>query len=293
MGAGAVGSYFGARLHQAGHEVVLIARGAMVERVNLDGLRLQMRDVDARLALRASAEPSAVSGADLVLFCVKSPDTESAGASIRPYLSRDCTVLCLQNGVDNAQRLSRVLGFAAVPAAVYVAVEMPSPGHVVHNGRGELTIGVAPGSERVAAAFGAAGIPVTVTADVMVALWTKLTANCTYNALSALTQIPYGEMVKGVGIEQSMRGLVNECIAVAAAEGYTLPATLWEDVFSLSRSMALQRSSTAQDIARGRRTEIDFINGYVVRRAERHGIDVPLNRLLHALVKIKETSPRE
>lgn len=288
MGAGAVGSYFGARLHQAGHDVVLIARPAAVDAIRLLGLRLQMKDFDGRLPMAASTDPAVAATADLVLFCVKSQDTETAGASLKDVLRRHCTVLCLQNGVDNAQRLSQVLGFPAVPAAVYVAVEMPAAGHVIHNGRGEMVIGPSPGSEKAARAFAQAGIAVQVTATVMHALWAKLAANCAWNALSALTQLPYGELVQRPGIEETLRGLVAECRTVAAAEGFSLPATLWDDIHDLSRSMSGQRSSTAQDLARGRRTEIDFINGFVVRRAAAHGIDVPLNRLLHALVRIRE-----
>lgn len=288
MGAGAVGCYFGARLWQSGHDVTLIGRAATADAVRAHGLRLQMQACDERLALRASTEPSATQDADLVLFCVKSADTESAGASIKPFVTRDCTILCLQNGVDNAERLSQVLAFEAVPAAVYVAVSMAGPGHVVHHGRGELIIGPSPGSERTAQAFAAAGVPTQVTSAVLNALWAKLTANCAYNALSALTQLPYGELVRRHGMEGTLRALVAECSAVATAAGVTLPESLWEDVHGLSRSMASQISSTAQDVARGRRSEIDFINGYVVRRADQLHIDVPVNRLLHGLVKIKD-----
>ena len=288
MGAGAVGCYFGARLWQAGHDVTLIGRAATVEAVQGHGLRLQMQGGDERLAIRASTEPSATQGADLVLFCVKSGDTESAGASIKPFVARDCTILCLQNGVDNAERLSQVLTFDAVPAAVYVAVSMAGPGHVIHHGRGELIIGPSPGSDRTADAFREAGIPAQVTPSVMNALWAKLTANCAYNALSALTQLPYGELVQRHGMESTLRAVVAECSAVANAAGVSLPQTLWDDVYGLSKSMAGQRSSTAQDVARGRRSEIDFINGYVVRRAEQLAIEAPINRLLHSLVRIKD-----
>jgi 2-dehydropantoate 2-reductase len=288
MGAGAVGCYFGARLRQMGHDVTLIGRAATVNAIQAHGLRLQMQGRDEQLAIQASTQPAAVEGADLVLFCVKSGDTESAGASIRPFVTRACTILCLQNGVDNAERLSQVLAFDAVPAAVYVAVSMVGPGHVAHHGRGELIIGPSPGSERAALAFSQAGVPAQVTPAVMNALWAKLTANCAYNALSALTQLPYGELVRREGVEESLRAVVAECSAVATAAGVTLPETLWEDVYGLSQSMAGQLSSTAQDVARGRRSEIDFINGYVVRQAQRLGIEAPVNRLLHALVKIKD-----
>lgn len=288
MGAGAVGCYFGARLKQAGHDVVLVGRAPLVEAVHARGLHLQMNGFDGHIAIEASTAVSAVNDADVVLFCVKSADTESAGAAMLPFIGPGCAVLCLQNGVDNAPRLSRVLGFDAIATAVYVAVSVAGPGHVLHNGRGELVMGQSPDSVGISRAFGEAGIPVTVTEKVLDALWAKLAANCAYNALSALTQLPYGELIQRPGMQQTMRAAVSECCAVAAAEGIELPDSLWDDVLALSRSMATQRSSTAQDLARGRPTEIDYINGHIVRTADLRGLDVPVNRVLHGLVKIAE-----
>jgi len=288
MGAGAVGCYFGARLHQAGHEVVLVGRPALAEAVNARGLRLQSKDFDGFLPLAASASPESIRGASLVLFCVKSGDTESAGAAMKPFLAAAATVLCLQNGVGNAERLAAVLQREAVPAVVYVATEMGGPGHVIHHGRGELVIGPSSGSEEAAGLLGAAGVPTTVDARVQDALWVKLTVNCAYNALSALTQLPYGELVSRPGFRQTMHDIVGECRKVAAACGAKLPESILADTMAIADTMPGQRSSTAQDIARGRRSEIDFINGYVVREGERLGIATPVNRVLHALVNAKD-----
>jgi 2-dehydropantoate 2-reductase len=288
MGAGAVGCYFGALLHRAGHEVVLIGRKALVEAVHAHGLRLQAQGFDGLLPLQADTAPAAVAGANLVLFCVKSGDTASAGAAMAPFLAPGCTVLNMQNGVDNAARLSQVLARETVPVAVYVAVGMAVPGHVVHYGRCELVLGPMAGSEAAAALLNAAGIPSTVTPLVHDALWTKLAINCAYNALSALTQLPYGELVKQPGIAATMHDVVEECRAVARAVGVSLPDSIHADTQAISRTMAGQISSTARDVARGRRSEIDFINGYVVREGERLGIATPLNRLLHGLVRVKD-----
>jgi 2-dehydropantoate 2-reductase len=288
MGAGAVGCYFGALLHRAGHEVVLIGRETLVEAVRARGLRMQAQGFDGFLPLLADTAPSAVAGAHLVLFCVKSGDTAGAGAAMAPFLAPDCTVLNMQNGVDNAARLSQVLGRETVPVAVYVAVGMAAPGHVVHYGRCELVLGPMAGSEPAAAMLNAAGIASTVTPLVHDALWTKLAINCAYNALSALTQLPYGELVKRPGIVATMHDVVEECRAVARAVAISLPDSIHEDTQAISRTMAGQISSTARDVARGRRSEIDFINGYVVREGERLGIATPLNRLLHSLVRVKD-----
>ena len=125
MGAGAVGCYYGGMLARAGHELVLIARPQHVEAIAKNGLRLQTTSFDERVTLRASSDAAAVGGAQLVLFCVKSLDTEAAGALLRPHLAPGALLLCLQNGVDNAERLRTVLPQHEVAAAVvYVAAEM-------------------------------------------------------------------------------------------------------------------------------------------------------------------------
>src|SRR5438445_1618329 len=211
MGAGAVGCYYGGMLARAGHDVTLIARAQHVEAVRKNGLRLESKAFDERIALRAAEEPSGVRGARVVLFSVKSTDTERAGAALAPHLDRDAVILTLQNGVDNAERLAATLGREVVPAVVYAAVEMAGPGHVRHHGRGELVIGPSSASARIAVAFGAAGIPVEVSDNVIGALWAKLIVNCAYNALSAITQLPYGRMVQGEGVPAGMGDGVDEC----------------------------------------------------------------------------------
>src|SRR5438445_320887 len=154
MGAGAVGCYYGGMLARAGHDVTLIARAQHVEAVQKRGLRMETKTFDANVPVQASAEASGARGAKLVLFSVKSTDTERAGAALAPYLERDAVILTLQNGVDNAERLAATLGREVVPAVVYVAVEMAGPGHVRHHGRRELLIGPSAASARIAAALG-------------------------------------------------------------------------------------------------------------------------------------------
>ena len=288
MGAGAVGCYYGGMLARAGHDVTLIARAQHVEAVRKNGLRLESKAFDATIPVRASEEASGVREAKLVLFSVKSPDTERAGAALAPHLGHDAVILSLQNGVDNAERLAATLGREVVPAVVYVAVEMAGPGHVRHHGRRELLIGRSAASERIAAAFVAAGVPVEVSDHVIGALWAKLVVNCAYNALSAITQLPYGRLVKGEGVPAIMQDVVDECLAVARAAGVTVPGDLLKAVPQIAQTMPGQFSSTAQDLARGKPTEIDHLNGFVVRKGEALGIATPVNRLLLALVKLLE-----
>ncbi len=294
MGAGAVGCYFGGLLARAGHDVALIARPVHVEAIEQCGLRLETQTFDERIRLQASTQPEAVQGAECVLFCVKSTDTESAGRAMAPYLAAGATVLSMQNGVDNAERLQAALqrpDVKTVPAVVYVATAMAGPGHVRHFGRGELVMAPCASSEPVTQAFAVAGIPVEISHNVAGVLWAKLVLNCVYNPLSAITGLPYGEIAnaQGLDVPRVMRDIVQECLAVAHACGVELPAGTAETVLPLAAAMPDQMSSTAQDLARGRRSEINYLNGYVVQRGEALGIATPANRLLHTLVRLLET----
>ena len=253
---------------------------------------LQTQAGSQTLRVAADTDARAVAGARLVLFCVKSTDTESAGRQMAPHLAPDALVLCLQNGVDNAERLRAVLPRQAVhPAVVYVGTGMVGPGHVRHHGRGELVIGPDAASDDVLAAFRQAQVPVEVSDNVAGALWDKLVLNCAYNALSAIARLPYGRLAHGDGVAAVMRDVVAECAGVAQACGIVLSDDILQTVLRLADSMPNQRSSTAQDLMRGRPSEIDHINGHVVRRGEALGVPTPVNRLLHVLVKLLEANP--
>ena len=292
MGAGAVGSYYGGLLARAGHAVTLIGRAAHVAAIERDGLRLQTLGFDEQVTLHASVDPAAVAGADWVLVCVKAGDTEAAAAALRPHLAPGVQLLSLQNGLGNAERLQALLPQQRVqPVLVYAAVELEGPGHLRHHGRGELVLGAGPDSAAIAGLFAGAGVPVQVLPDLRAAQWSKLVVNCAYNALSAISRLPYGRMIQGPGIEATMQEAVAECLAVARAEGVNLPADLWLQVRALADAMPTQQSSTAQDLARGRRSEIDQLNGHVVRRGAALGVPTPVNRTLHALVKLLEDPP--
>lgn len=200
MGAGAVGCYYGFKLARAGHDVVLIGRPQRVEAILRHGLRLETQTFDERIRVSASTEGSVVQRAQLVLFCVKSNDTESGAAAIKPYLPPDAVVLSLQKGVENADRLRALLPQEVIAAAVYVGVEMAGPGHVRHHGRGELVIERSKSSDDVARTLIPAGVPTEISDNVRGELWAKLITNCAYNALSAITQLPYGRLVKCKGV---------------------------------------------------------------------------------------------
>ena len=290
MGAGAVGCYYGSMLALAGHPVVLVARPQHVDAIALAGLRLQTQTFDKQVQLKASLDASAVAGADVVLLCVKSSDTEAAGRLMQPFLRADALIVCLQNGVDNAERLRSVLPQHTVGAAVvYVATEMAGPGHVIHKGRGDLVMDELPSGAALAQALAAAGVPTHISGNVRGELWAKLILNCAYNAVSAIAQLPYGKTVSSLGVQDVMRDVVAECLAVADADGVHVAGDVHAAVARLASSMPSQSSSTAQDLARGKPTEIDFLNGFIVQRGIALGIATPANRVLWALVKLLES----
>lgn len=293
MGAGAVGCYFGGMLARAGHDVTLIARPQHVEAINRDGLHMDTKTFDEHVRVKASSDPAAIKGAQLVLFCVKSGDTEAAGEQIKPHVGKDAVVLCLQNGCDNDQRLRTILTQPEVAAAVvYVGTEMLGPGHLKHHGRGELVIDPVRRIADLAKTFEAAGIPTQVSDNVRGQLWLKLILNCAYNAISAIARKPYGETVPSPGVKDVMRDVVDESLAVAKAEGVNVPGDVDAAVRRIVETIPQQYSSTAQDIMRGKPTEIDYLNGHIVRRGKAHAIKTPANQALWAMVKLIEAQPR-
>lgn len=288
MGAGAIGCFYGGLLARAGASVTLVGRPRHVDAIRERGLLLEMAGERHRVPLGATTSADGVADAELVLFCVKSGDTEQVGREMAPHLRPDATILSLQNGVDNAERLQAVLGQPVVPVAVYVATEMAGAGHVRHHGRGEIVFAPCRRSEAVLELFGGAGIAARVSEDAVGALWGKLVVNCAYNALSALTQMPYGLMIRQPGVEAVMRDVVAECAAVAGASGVTLAPDVLDGVLGLAASMPAQKSSTAQDLQRGKPTEVDHLNGFLLRKGAALGVPTPVNRVLHTLVKAAE-----
>jgi 2-dehydropantoate 2-reductase len=302
MGAGAVGCYFGGMLARAGAAVTLIGRPRHVDAITRNGLFLDTIHFQQQIPISASTNVNAVRDADIVIFCVKTFDTEDAARSLAPHLASGAVVVSFQNGVDNVERIRAAANVEAIPAVVYVAVAMAAPGRVKHSGRGDLVIGNLLGSgeigERrprdlhaIAAVFDRAGVPCRVSENVEAELWTKMIMNCAYNAISALSRAKYGALVRHPLTRNAMIQVTEEAVAVARAAGVRLPGiNMIEAVLELAETMSEATSSTAQDIARGNRTEIDSLNGYLVRRGAQAGVAVPVNQTLHALVKLLEES---
>jgi len=294
VGAGAVGGYFGGLLARAGVPVNMIGRPAFVEAVSQDGLFLDTLQFQEKVRVEASTEMAAVNGAEVVLFCVKTTDNAATARAIAPLLAKGALVLSMQNGVDNAEQIRAAAAIEALPSVVYVAASVPEAGRVKHVGRGDLVVGPEnPKTERIAALFSRAHIPCRISENIEGELWTKLVWNCALNAVSALGRAKYGQIAGSADARKVVEAAVYEVLAVARAAGIHPPGL--EDpgaalagAWKIATQMAEALSSTAQDMNRGKRTEIDSLNGYVSRRGAELGVPTPVNQALYALVKLAE-----
>jgi 2-dehydropantoate 2-reductase len=244
--------------------------------------------------VESSTELSAVRGAEIVLFCVKTTDNATAARALAPLLAPSAIVFSMQNGVDNVEQIRAAAGIDALPAVVYVAAAVPEPGRVKHVGRGDLVVG--PASERtkkIAALFSRAGVGCRISENIEGELWTKLVWNCALNAVSALGRAKYGLIASSLDAWKVVETAVYEVLAVAKAAGVQPPGL--EDpkaalagALKIATQMAEALSSTGQDLNRGKRTEIDSLNGYISRRGAELSVPTPVNHTLFALVKLAE-----
>ena len=298
LGAGAVGCYFGGMLARAHHDVTFIARPERATALNESGLQMDCKAFHETIAVKASSDLAILSDADLVLLSVKSLDTERTLAEIKSILPSKAVILSLQNGVANIDIATNIFVNPVYAAVVYVAAGMIDQRTMKHHGRGELLIGdpsntVPQGDQgllEICKLFEGAKVPCSIAPQIKRDMWLKFLVNCSFNAISGIGQIAYGEMVKSPGIVKLIEEITKEFLAIAELEdvNITMSEALAANA-SIASTMATQISSTAQDLARGKMTEIDFLNGYIVELGKRHRITTPYNESVHALVKMMES----
>jgi 2-dehydropantoate 2-reductase len=282
-------------LADAGAPVVMIGRRSFVDTVTRDGLLLDTLHGAKKVRVEASAELSAARGADLVLFCVKTTDNAATARELAPVLAPHTVVVSLQNGVDNVEQIRTAAGIEALPAVVYVAASTPAPGVVKHVGRGDLVLGPeCEKSRRTAEVFVRAHVPCRITENIEGELWVKLIWNCALNAVSALAQARYRQIAASDDGRKMVHEVVKEVLAVAQAAGIVLPGVqdskaALAGAMTIATQMPEQLSSTGQDINRGKRTEIDSLNGYIAHRGAELGVPTPVNYTLYTLVKLLES----
>lgn len=296
LGAGALGCAIGGTLAQAGNGVVLINRHpAQVDAINTRGL--VMRTPDGEQVVRTVTAATSAAGlapVDLVIVLVKSFHTEAAMSSATNLVGADTTVLSLQNGLGHEDVLAAIVGREHVLAGkTYVGGVMLAPGHIISGTRGKETLigeldgTVSERAQRIAATFNAAGLATTVSDNIVGTMWDKLLINVSTGAVSGITRLPYGPLYEIPEIEATAVAAVQEAMDVAAASGVTLsftdPRQAWRK--ASAGLPADFKTSMLQSLEKGSVTEIDFINGAVVRWGQRCGVPTPVNQTLVACIK--------
>jgi 2-dehydropantoate 2-reductase len=293
-GAGGTGGYFGGLLARAGNDVIFLARGTQLAALQAHGLTVKSRLAgDFCLPVTATDDVSGLAPVDLVLFCVKTYDTDTAAERIRPIVGPETMLLSLQNGVDNEERLGRIFGERAVLGAVaYVVSAIAAPGVIEQTAGpgkivfGELTGGTSPRAERLLQVFQAAGIAAELRTDVQVAIWEKFLFICAYSGITALTRLPIGPVLDCPESLELFQGLLREVEVVARAAGVALPAGCSDQALVTARGMGPGgRSSLYFDLAAGHRMELEALNGVIVRLSRQYGVPAPLNFAVYAALK--------
>lgn len=297
VGAGAMGSLFGALLAESGNEVWLCdIRQDHIHAVRQNGLMLEYESQTRVVKLHAVIDPLQIGQSDLVLIFVKAIHTESAAQTAALLAGQDGLVMTLQNGMGNADMIAEhckpdriIVGTTAHGAT------MLGPATIRHAGKGPTTLGMRAGSKgefqiarKTAALLTRAGIQSTAVKDVRPAIWDKLIVNVGINAITALTGIKNGQILNLEGTRELSRAAVQEAVAVAKAQGIKIRKDPVAHVFQVAQATSANRSSMGQDVDRRRPTEIAAINGFVVSEADRVGLAAPVNRTLTALVQTME-----
>jgi 2-dehydropantoate 2-reductase len=294
VGAGGTGGYFGGLLARAGQDVTFIARGAHLEALRARGLTVESKLAGTfTVPVQATDAPGEVAPVDLILFCVKTYDTDTAAESIRPLLRPGTTLLSLQNGIDNEERIARAAGHTSgIGAAAYVVSAIKAPGIVAQTaGPGKIVLGEVLGGadarpEWLRDVLQSVGISAEVNPDIRLVLWRKFLFICAFSGVTALTRLPIGTILADPVTRALFGGTVEEVGAVARADGIDLPADCVEQALATAASVEpWGRGSLYHDLAGGRRLELESLNGEVVRRGRKHGIETPLNFAIYSALR--------
>lgn len=297
LGSGAMGCLYGGLLAEAGHEVTLVdIWREHVAAINSVGLKIETADGSRAVRnVRGVINPDDAGSADLLLVFVKATQTERAMRNALSLVAATTTVLTLQNGLGNAEKLCQAVGPSRVIAGTTGhGATLLGPGRIFHAGTGDTVIGEPDGRhsarvEQLASVFRGAGIAAATSDNINGLIWTKLIVNAGINALTALTGLKNGRLLDFPETERLMAMAVEEALAVAAAKGIRLEAgNLVEYTRQIALKTAGNRSSLLQDVLAKRQTEIAVINGAVVEEAEKLGVPVPVNIVLANLISVRQ-----
>jgi 2-dehydropantoate 2-reductase len=294
VGAGGTGGYFGGLLAGAGQDVTFIARGAHLEALRAQGLTVESKLAGTfTVSVRATDDPREVGPADLILFCVKTYDTEVAARSIRPLIRPDTMVMSLQNGIGNEERIAQAVGHhSGIGAVAYVVSAIKAPGVIAQTAGpgkivfGELGGGTSPRTKRLHDVLQRAGIVAELHPDIRVVLWQKFLFICAFSGVTAVSRLPIGTILADPVTHELFRGTSEEVEAVARAGAVRLPADCVEQAMATAAAVEpWGRGSLYHDLAGGRRLELESLNGEVVRQGREHDVSTPLNFAIYAALK--------
>jgi 2-dehydropantoate 2-reductase len=301
VGPGAMGCLFAAYLAKSSQEIWLLDKNKQrAAKINDCGISLEGSSGVWQAKPKATANPDEIGQADLILICVKSFNTKIAIEQIKPLLTSETKILTLQNGIGNIEIIAELAGQEKVIAGVTnEGATLIDTGKIYHAGRGETIIGSIDGKTPVALRtlreiFNQVGLECKMSRDIKSLLWSKLIINVGINALSAITRLPNGKLIEHEGTKRILRDAVTEAARIAKRKRIKL---IFDDplakVEAVCEGTQNNLSSMLQDVLRKKRTEVDFINGVIVRLACELGIDVPTNKFLLDLVKTIESSYAE
>ncbi|MBV8771979.1 MAG: 2-dehydropantoate 2-reductase [Deltaproteobacteria bacterium] len=297
MGAGAVGAYYGAHLQRAGEEVVFCARGDNLRALREKGLEIKSFKGDLKLRVNATGDPKEFAPYELILFAVKSYHTESAAQQLEGCLTDQGVLMTIQNGVENEEVLCRFFPRNVVMGGnSRVGAELVAPGKVLHTALGEIEFGELDGqitsrAEKIADVFRRAGILGELTTDLQTIRWYKLMGNNSTNSVSALSHTTLAQMIDDTDGFDLVRTLMLETLAVGRAEGAKVNDERVDAQLGMIRkslNAAAIKTSTLQDLEKGKPLEYEAISGAVVRAARRHNMQVPATETVYTLLKLLE-----
>jgi 2-dehydropantoate 2-reductase len=302
MGAGAVGTYYGARLQQIGEDVTLCARGEHLRALQEHGLEVKSFKGDFQVKVKAISDPKESAPYDLILFAVKSYDTEQAAQQLQGCITPDGVLMTIQNGVENEETLCRFFPRECVMGGnSRIGAQIVAPGKLLHTALGVIEFGeldgqTTPRAQRLKALFERAGIFGELSTDLKAIRWYKLMGNNSTNSVSALTRTTLGEMLDDPEGFQLVRTLMLETLAVGRAEGVNVVderADLQiEQIYRAINAHAI-KTSTLQDLEKGKPLEYEAISGAVVRAARRHNVSVPATETVYTLLKLLESTRKK
>jgi 2-dehydropantoate 2-reductase len=293
MGSGGVGGYYGGMLARAGEDVTFIARGPHLEAMRSNGLTVKTTHVgEFTIPVKATDDPSEIGPVDLVLFCVKTYDTEAAVGLIRPLVGRETVVLPLQNGVESPERIGRVVGDEhVVGGTTYVSSRIESPGYIneiwVYKAYlGELDRGRSSRTGQLLKTFERAGVAAEIPPDIRVTMWGKLLGVSALAAVACVTRLPAGAITSCPETAFLLWGIVEEGFSVARASGVALPDDFMDQLQLTAAGIdPTMRPSMYYDLEAGRRLELEDLVGTVVRLGQKHGVATPLTFAMYAALK--------